>query len=115
MFSIKSLITLSMITLISGCSTQALQKENDLLRAQKDVIQTKLEAVSIPESFFITCKVEQPPNKKLYLSSSREQKESLLFNYIKSQLIELRKCNEVIVKAKEQNKIQKEIIEGYNK
>ena len=64
----KTLI-ISSVVFITGCSCQALQKENDLLRTQKDIVQTKLEAVSIPESFFVTCKVEQPPNKKLYLSS----------------------------------------------
>ena len=107
----KALI-ISSVVFITGCSCQALQKENDLLRTQKDIVQTKLEAVSIPESFFVTCKVEQPPNKKLYLSSTHEQKESLLINYSKRQLIELRKCNEVITKIKEQNNIQKEIIES---
>lgn len=107
----KALI-ISSVVFITGCSCQALQKENDLLRAQKDIVQTKLEAVSIPESFFVTCKVEQPPNKKLYLSSTYEQKESLLINYSKRQLIELRKCNEVITKIKEQNNIQKEIMES---
>ena len=75
----KTLI-ISSVVFITGCSCQVLQKENDLLRAQKDIVQTKLEAVSIPESFFVTCKVEQPPNKKLYLSSTHEQKESLLIN-----------------------------------
>ena len=88
----KHLINLVILFLLSislsACVTTKIVKE--------EVYVTEIKVVELPEALLKACKVTPPFDSKVYQTSNRDKKESMLFDLSKSLYVDLKNCNDQI-------------------
>ena len=84
-----NLVILFLLSLsLSACVTTKIVKE--------EVYITEIKVVELPESMLKVCKVTPPFDSKVYQTSNRDKKESMLFDLSKSLYVDLKNCNDQI-------------------
>lgn len=98
----KILISLLLVTLITGCS----------VKPQRIVVkETELVYVPIPEQYIKECSTTQPPNKKEYLAiEDFSDKEVVLAKYIMTLHKDVHNCGKQVEAIKKFNTEQMELV-----
>lgn len=102
MKSLFSLIAgLVLVLLLSGCIHNPEKVYVDVVRHNP-----------VAEEFTQHCKMSSPPVKTVYLAASEEEREKMLFEYSRSLMRDLNRCNIQIDNLKAWDKEQKKIYGG---
>lgn len=80
----KGLLSILVVLLLVACSTP---KEPVVAR------EVEFRTVDIPNKYLKECPASVPPSKEDYLNGDDRAKKSMLINYSKELLVDLKKCN----------------------